>query len=74
MYRIHAIKNHKARTLTISSMYRRKKVADGQKGNFLAVKLVDLAKIENLEKNLTNKKVYQFINNANKAKYYYNHA
>lgn len=41
---------------------------DGQKANFLIVKLVNLAKIQDLRINLVDKKVYQLIDNANKAK------
>lgn len=68
---MHAVENHEARTLTISSTNRCKKIVDEQKTNFLVVKLIDLAEIEDLEMDLADKKVYQLIDNANEAEYYY---
>lgn len=38
----------------------------------LAMELVKIFEIEDLKINLANKKVYQQINKANKAKYHYN--
>lgn len=68
------MKNHRAKTFTISSTDRHKRVVDRQKANILVVELVDLAKFEDLEIDLTNKKVYQLIDDANKIDYYYNQA
>lgn len=66
------IKDHKVKTLTISSKNVYKKGVNRQKANFLVIKLVDLVEIEDLKINFANKKVYQLINDTNKAKYYYN--
>lgn len=72
MYRVYIVKDYKVKTFTISSINRYKKVIDRQKANFLVVKLVNLAKFEDLRIDLADKEVYQLINDANKAEYYYN--
>lgn len=66
--------DHKVGTLIISNTDKYKKVVDRQKANFLAIELVDLAKVEDLGIDLTDKKVYQLIDHANKAEYYYDQA
>lgn len=74
MYRVYIIKDYRVKTFTISNINRYKKVIDRQKANFLVVKLVNLAKFEDLRIDLADKEVYQLINDANKAEYYYNQA
>lgn len=65
-------KDYKVETLIISSINKYKKVVNRQKANFLIVKLINLAKIEDLEiKFIVNKKIYQLINDINKVEYYY---
>lgn len=71
MYKVRVVENHRAETITISGTNRRKRVVDEQKINFLAVELVDLAEVKDLGIDFADKKVYQLINDANKAKYYY---
>lgn len=68
------VKDHRAGTLTISNTDRRKRILDEQEANFLAVELVNILKIENLGINLANKKIYQLIDNVNRAEYYYDQA
>lgn len=58
MYKVYTIENHKAKTHTIYNTNRHIKVVDRQKANFLAVKLVNWAKTQDLRINLTNIKVY----------------
>ena len=48
-----------------------KQVIDGQKANSLAIELVDTFEVEDLEIDLADKRVYQLINEANNAEYYY---
>lgn len=74
MYRVRAVEDHGAGTLTISGTDGRKRVVDGQEANFLAVELVDLAEVKDLGIDLADEEVYQLINDANKAEYYYNQA
>lgn len=71
---MHVVEDHKAKTFIISETDGCKRVVDGQEINFLAVKLVNLAEIEDLEIDLVDKKVYQLIDDANKAEYYYDSA
>lgn len=71
IYRVLVIKVHKAKTFTINGRNEHKRVVDGQKANFFIVKLMNLAEIEDLRINLTDKKIYQVINDANKTEYYY---
>lgn len=70
MYRVCMVEDYRAGTLIISGTNGCKKVVDGQKANFLVVKLVDLAEVEDLRINLVDEEVYQLIDNINKAKYY----
>lgn len=72
MYRVYIVKNYKAKTFIINSIDKYKKVINRQKANFLVVMFINLAGFENLRINLVDKKVYQLINDANKAEYYYN--
>lgn len=58
--------------LTISSTIGYKGVVDGQEISFLEVELVDITEIKDLEIDWIDTKVYQLMNNTNKAKYYYN--
>lgn len=71
MYRVRAVENHGAGTLTISSTDRLKRVVDGQDTDLLAFKLVNTFEIEDLRMDLADEEVYQLINKANNAKYYY---
>lgn len=66
------VENHGVGTLTINGTNRLKKVVDGQEADFLAIELVDVLEIEDLGIDLTDKEVYQLIDEANEAKYYYN--
>lgn len=70
MYRVYAVKNYRAKTLTINSRNWLKKVVNGQEADFLMIELVDALEVEDLRMDLDNKKVYQFIDKANEAKYY----
>lgn len=74
MYRVQAVKNHRAGTLTISGTRGRKRVVDGQEANFLVVELVDTAEAEDLGMDFTDEEVYQLINDANEAEYSYDQA
>lgn len=74
MYRVYIIKDNRAETFIMSSIDKYKKVIDKQKANFLVVKFINLAEFEDLGIDLANKEVYQLINDANKAEYYYNQA
>lgn len=71
MYRVYAIEDHRAETLTISGTDRLKQVVDGQKADSLTVELIDTFEIEDLGIDLADKEVYQLINEANNAEYYY---
>ena len=71
MYRVRAVENHGAGTLTISGTDELKRVVDGQKADSLAIELVNALEVENLGMDLADEKVYQLIDKANKAKYYY---
>lgn len=44
---------------------------NGQKADLLAIELVNIFAVEDLKIDLADKKVYQLINKANSAKYYY---
>lgn len=71
MYRVCAVEDHRAGTLTISGTDGLRRVVDSQEADSLAVKLVDTFEVEDLRMDLADKEVYQLINEANKAKYYY---
>lgn len=71
MYRVRAIENHRAGTLTISGTNRIKRVVDGQEANSLAVELVNTFEVEDLGIDLANEKVYQLLNKVNNTEYYY---
>lgn len=45
---------------------------NNQKTYLLAIELVDMFEIEDLEINLVDKRLYQLINKTNNAKYYHN--
>lgn len=63
---------YSVKILIISSINELKQVVDNEKADLLDIKLVDKFEIEDLKMNLANKKIYQLINKANNAKYYYN--
>lgn len=65
------VENHKARNLTINNRDECKRIVNRQKTNFLAIELVNLTEVKDLKINLTDEQIYQLINNANKAKCYY---
>lgn len=67
MYRVRAVEDHGARTLTIGGTDRLKRVVDDQEADSLAVELVDTFEIEDLEIDITDEKVYQLIGEANEA-------
>lgn len=71
MYWICIVKDHEAGTLTISGTNKVKRVVDGQKADLLNIELVNIFEVEDLRIDLANKKVYQLINEANNAEYYY---
>lgn len=48
-----------------------KKVDNGQEADFLAVGQINALEVEYLGINLADKKIYQLIDKANKANYYY---
>lgn len=48
MYRVRAIEDHGAGTLTISGTDGRKKIVNGQEAKFLAVEQVDTLEVEDL--------------------------
>ena len=72
MYRVRAVENHGAGTLTINGTDELKRVVDGQEADSLAVELVDAVEVEDLGMDLADEKIYQLIDKANEAKYYYN--
>ena len=67
MYKVRAVEDHGAGTLTISGTNRLKRVVSGQEAHSLAVELVDALEIKDLGINLTYKEVYQLIDKANEA-------
>ncbi len=71
MYRVRAVEDHGAGTLTISGTDGLKRVVDGQEADSLAVELVDTFEVEDLGIDLADEEVYQLINEANNAEYYY---
>lgn len=72
IYRVCAVEDHRTWTLTISSIDGRKRIINSQKANFLAVELINILEIKNLGIDLVNEKIYQLIDDINKAEYYYN--
>lgn len=72
MNQIYAVKDYSIGTLTINDINRLKQVVDNQKADLLTIDLVDTFEIEDFKINLAHKKIYQLINKANNAKYYYN--
>ncbi len=71
MYRVRVVEDHRAGTLTISGTNGLKQVVHDQEADSLAVELVDTFEVEDLGMDLTDKEVYQLINEANNAEYYY---
>ena len=71
MYRVRAVEDHGAGTLTISGTDGLKRVVDGQEADSLAVELVDALEVEDLGMDLADEEVYQLIDEANEAEYYY---
>lgn len=71
MYRVRAVEDHGAGTLTISGTDGLKRVVDGQEADSLAVELVDAFEVEDLGMDLADEEVYQLIDKANEAEYYY---
>ena len=71
MYGVCAVEDYGAGTLTISSIDGLKRVVDGQEADSLAVELVNALEIEDLEMDLADEEIYQLIDRANEAKYYY---
>lgn len=69
MYRVCAVEDYGAGTLTISGIDKQKRIVDGQEANPLAVQLVDRFEVEDLEIVMIDKEIYQLIDNANKAEY-----
>ncbi len=74
MYRVRAVEDHGAGTLTISGTDGCKRVVDGQEASSLAVELVDTTEVEDLGMDLADEEVYQLIDDANEAEYYYDQA
>ena len=71
MYRVRAVEDYGAGTLTISGTDGLKRVVDGQEADLLAIELVDTFGVEDLGMDLANEEVYQLINEANNAEYCY---
>lgn len=71
MYRVRAVEDHRAGTLTISGTDGLKRVVNGQEAESLAVELIDTLEVENLGMDLADEEVYQLIEDANEAEYYY---
>lgn len=71
MYQVCAVKDYGAGSLTMRDIDEGKRVIDSQKVDLLMVELVDIFKVEDLEMDLADKKIYQIINKTNNAKYYY---
>ncbi len=71
MYRIRAVEDHGAGTLTIIGTDGLKRVVDGQEGDSLAVELVDALEVEDLGLDLADEEIYQLIDKANEAEYHY---
>ena len=71
MYRVRAVEDHAAGTLTIRGTDRLKRVVDGQEADSLAVELVDTLEVEDLGMDLDDEEVYQLIDEANEAEYHY---
>lgn len=57
--------------MTISGTDGLKRVVDGQEADSLAVELVDTFGVEDTGMDLADEEVYQLINEANNAEYYY---
>lgn len=72
IYRVCAIEDYRTGILTIGSTNKLEKVVDGQKTDFLAIEPVDMLEVKDLRMNLADEMVYELINKANEAKYYYN--
>lgn len=71
MYLVRAVEDHGAGTLTISGTDGLKRVVDGQEADSLAIELVNTFEVEDLGMDLADEEVYQLINEANNAEYYY---
>lgn len=67
MYRVRAVEDHRAGTLTISGTDGLKRVVNGQEAESLAVELIDTLEVENLGMDLADEEVYQLIDDANEA-------
>ncbi len=72
IYRVQAVEDHRAGTLTISGTDRLKRVVDGPKADSLTFELVDALEVEDLGMDLADEEVYQLIDEANEAEYHYN--
>ena len=58
MYRVRAVDDHGAGTLTISSTDGLKRVVDGLEADSLAVELVDALEVEDLGMDIVDEEVY----------------
>ncbi len=58
MYRVRAVEDNGAGTLTINGTNRLKRVVDGQEADSLAVELVNALKVEDLGMDLADEEVY----------------
>lgn len=72
IYKVYVVEDHEAATLHINDTDKLKRVFDSQEAVFLTIKLVDTLEVKDLGINLADKKIYQLIDKANKARYYYN--
>ena len=71
MYKVRAVEDHRVGTLIISDTDGLKRVVDDQEADSLAAELVDTFEVEDLGMDLADEEVYQLIDKANKAEYYY---
>lgn len=71
MYWVCIIKDHRAKTLTISGTNRIIRIVDGPKVDMLAIELDNTFDIEDFGMDLADKMIQLLINKANNAEYYY---
>ena len=71
MYRVLAVEDHRAGTLTISGTDGLKRVVDDHEADSLTVELVNALEVEGLGMDLADEEVYQLIDKANETEYHY---
>lgn len=74
IYCVYVVEDYGAKSIIISVTNGIKIVVDIPEAKLLAVELIDTLEVEDLGIDLTNKEIYQLIDKANEAKYYYDQA